>query len=610
MQDTKKTKEQLIQELVALRQRLAACEAFNRQHQQTADALPENEAHFAGDLGSCRDITERKQMEEALRESEARYRALVEGSIQAISIVRNGRRVFANQAYATMFGYDSLLELLGRPVMDCIAPHDRDRLRHNVAAFLRGESALTRYEYQGVKNEGTLLWVEALVAPVSFQGKTALQVTLQDISERKRAEEALTQAQAGLERRVVERTAVLHEANARLRQEIAERTCSEQALRASEERWQSLVEDAPDTILEVDQTGLIRLTNRGMSGLTRAETMGTRLVDRLPIDQRPVLQYAMDRARQTGATQHCEITVSSPQGTITWWSYRVAAPTRTATDNGFLVVVTDITAHKATERALRQHDCLAAMGTLAAGIAHEINNPLGVIRLAAERARGTHTCPQAAEVTRECLDDIIANTERCTHIVKSVLHFAQQEHGDRWPADLNQIVRTAVDITRHYAEQRGACITPALAPVRPMLLVNLVAIAQVLVNLIRNAVEAGNGTVRVAIRTQVVAEQPEVVIHDTGRGIAPEHLPHIFDPFYTTRHLDGGTGLGLSLTYRMIPDHGGTDRHRQPSRPRHHGHLALTRGACRRRSARALRETASNKALAMKELAFLQGFCR
>lgn len=194
MQDTKKTKKQLIQELVALLQRLAACEAFNRQHQQTADALPESEAHFASDIGSCIDITERKQMEEALRESEARYRALVEGAIQAISIVRNSRRVFANQAYATMFSYDSLLELLGRPVMDCIAPHDRDRLRHNAAALLRGEPALTRYEYQGVKKDGTLLWVETLVAPVSFQGKTALQVTLQDISERKRAEEVLTHA--------------------------------------------------------------------------------------------------------------------------------------------------------------------------------------------------------------------------------------------------------------------------------------------------------------------------------------------------------------------------------------------------------------------------------
>jgi signal transduction histidine kinase len=226
--------------------------------------------------------------------------------------------------------------------------------------------------------------------------------------------------------------------------------------------------------------------------------------------------------------------------------------------NGFLIVGTDITVYKTTERALRQQDRLAAMGTLAAGIAHEINNPLGAIRLAAERARDTSTRRQAARVTRECLDDIIANTQRCTRIVKSVLLFAQQEPGDRWPADLNQIVCTAVDITRHYAAQREACITLALAPALPMLLVNPVAIEQVLVNLIRNAVEAGNGTVRVTIRTQVVAGQPEVVIHDTGQGIAPEHLQHIFDPFYTTRHRDGGTGLGLSLTHGIITEHGGT----------------------------------------------------
>jgi PAS domain S-box-containing protein len=350
----------------------------------------------------------------------------------------------------------------------------------------------------------------------------------------------------------------LREANARLVQEIAERTRSEQALRVSEERWRSLVEDAPDTILEVDQRGTIRLTNRGISGLTRAETVGTRFLDHLPGDQRPVLQHAMDQAHQTGATQYSEISVSSPQGTVTWWSYRVSALSRVDSGNGFLIVGTDITVYKTTERALRQQDRLAAMGTLAAGIAHEINNPLGAIRLAAERARDTSTRRQAARVTRECLDDIIANTQRCTRIVKSVLLFAQQEPGDRWPADLNQIVCTAVDITRHYAAQREACITLALAPALPMLLVNPVAIEQVLVNLIRNAVEAGNGTVRVTIRTQVVAGQPEVVIHDTGQGIAPEHLQHIFDPFYTTRHRDGGTGLGLSLTHGIITEHGGT----------------------------------------------------
>src|SRR5207237_10669105 len=79
-----------------------------------------------------------------------------------------------------------------------------------------------------------------------------------------------------------------------------------------------------------------------------------------------------------------------------------------------------------------------------------------------------------------------------------------------------------------------------------------------LVTLIRNAVEAGNGTVAIAIRAQVGAGQPEVVIHDTGCGIAPEHLSHIFDPFYTTRHRDGGTGLGLSLTHGIITEHGGT----------------------------------------------------
>src|SRR5262249_16834538 len=108
---------------------------------------------FAGYIGSYIDITGRKQMEEALRGSEARYRALGGGSIQAISIFRKGQRGVANQAYVTMFGYDSLPELLGRPVIASIAPHDRARLRRHTAALLRGEREVLNLVLAGLLNK-------------------------------------------------------------------------------------------------------------------------------------------------------------------------------------------------------------------------------------------------------------------------------------------------------------------------------------------------------------------------------------------------------------------------------------------------------------------------
>ena len=135
------------------------------------------------------ELAERQRAEEALRQSEAHYRALVEGSLQGIAIVkRDGTYVFANTALARILGYDRAEALMGRSRWEHIAPHELARVRAAQAAPLRGEPAPTPYEYQAVKKDGTLIWVERLASPLMLQGEPVLLEAYIDITERTRLE--------------------------------------------------------------------------------------------------------------------------------------------------------------------------------------------------------------------------------------------------------------------------------------------------------------------------------------------------------------------------------------------------------------------------------------
>lgn len=209
---------------------------------------------------------------------------------------------------------------------------------------------------------------------------------------------------------------------------------------------------------------------------------------------------------------------------------------------------------------------LASIGTLAAGIAHQINNPVGVIMAATQHALDCEGDANAVEVWRTALEESELHARRCARIVRSVLQFARDEPTQKWPEDLNTAVQRACNMTRSYAKERGAEVRFEAAEATIRVLMNPVEMEQVLVNVIRNAIESKERGAKVCASAGCDDKGAWVRVRDDGRGVPADLASRVFDPFFTTRLEQGGTGLGLSVAHGIVADHGGRMTIQSPGR--------------------------------------------
>ena len=213
---------------------------------------------------------------------------------------------------------------------------------------------------------------------------------------------------------------------------------------------------------------------------------------------------------------------------------------------------------KRTEASLRRSERLVSIGTLAAGLAHEINNPLTTISLITERALSTKDNTNLYPDAATCFGRILEASERCTKIIASVLQFSRTGTTAKMPCDLAEIIRNSADLVLGYAKQHGARIETEIDTSLPRVPVNAGQVEQLLVNLIRNSVESGGRGNRVLIRLRRVADAMLILVRDEGCGMTSEQQRRMFDPFYTTRSRKSGTGMGLSIVHGIVLAHGGT----------------------------------------------------
>jgi signal transduction histidine kinase len=219
---------------------------------------------------------------------------------------------------------------------------------------------------------------------------------------------------------------------------------------------------------------------------------------------------------------------------------------------------TRIEAQLEAERRLIQAEKLAAVGEMAAGIAHELNNPLTTVTGFTELV--LEDLPGDAE-SRPDLELVLREARRARDVVRRLLDFSRRSESERTRVDLNELLGDVLSLTNHLLHTSGIQLDVSMGKHLPWVSVDRNQMKQVILNLFHNAIQAmpmgGQLIVRTAPRQRSGRKWVTLSIKDTGAGIAPEYRERIFEPFFTTKSAQGGTGLGLSITYGIVSDHGG-----------------------------------------------------
>ncbi len=223
------------------------------------------------------------------------------------------------------------------------------------------------------------------------------------------------------------------------------------------------------------------------------------------------------------------------------------------TTKQILSISIDVTEQVEMEEKLRQTERLTSIGTLAAGIAHEVNNPLASVVMAAQLLLRRTDDVKSKEMLRNLIND----AKRCGRIVRGVQKFARQEPSERTSQDLNAVVRAAEELSRNDLKRSGIRLKLDLTESLPPVSGDVTELEQVVLNLIKNAAHASKSGQEVVVQTANSDGCVDVRVRDDGHGMTADVKRHIFDPFFTTRGQQGGTGLGLSIIHGIVEDHGG-----------------------------------------------------
>jgi two-component system NtrC family sensor kinase len=354
--------------------------------------------------------------------------------------------------------------------------------------------------------------------------------------------------------------------------ELSEDLAFEVAVRArqieEQRRFTGLVIDSlPVGLYVVDREYRIQIWNRkretGTQGVHRDEVVGRPVFEVLTRQSADQLKQEFDQIFESGQMSQMDIEVDDPAGGR---FYRISKiPMRLGGDqiSHVITIGEDVTEWYRIHRRIMQNEKLAAVGQLAAGIMHEINNPLATIGACAAAMEGRlDEVPESAQGQfREYINIIDKEVDRCTNIVDGLLDFSRPKGMEKSPVAVNTVIEDTFFLLKHHTRFKKLTVQRELAERLPQVLANSEQLVQVLMSLMLNALDAmetGNG--RLTVRSAMGGHRGgEVVVEvqDTGVGIPRSEQSKIFEPFYTTKTQGRGTGLGLSICYGIVEDHNG-----------------------------------------------------
>ena len=334
-------------------------------------------------------------------------------------------------------------------------------------------------------------------------------------------------------------------------------------LRSTERSAESILEDLPTPILGITRDGHLQFINKACEHvccISREGLIGQHVSGRiLPPGEWERFRKAFPAPGDDTVTTTCEVAVrsaSGPERHIKWHMRALNG----GDDELILCSGVDTSDRRRMEHQLTRTEKLSALGQLVAGVAHELNNPLtGVIGFS--QVLGSR--PDCPPQVKNDLDLVVQNAKRCKSVVDNLLAFARQGRPERKPVGINALLDTTLDLMSYHFKTASVKAAREYIGMLPPVMGDTNELQQVFVNIFSNAIHAissveSAGTV--TVKTHRMGKRVHIEISDDGPGMPPEVLERVFDPFYTTKPVGEGTGLGLSVCYGIVSGHEGQIR--------------------------------------------------
>jgi len=508
-------------------------------------------------------------LEVKLRESENKYRQLVENANDAILILQDGMIKFMNQKTSELTGYTAD-ELPKMPFIDLVHPEDREMVMDRHLRRLRGEELSSTYSFRVVHKTGRVDWGQVNAVTVDWQGKKSVLCFVRNVTERKQTESALRRTRYELENLVEKRTHDLTKVNEALGQKIEEHQQTEEALRRSERKYRMLFNSAQDGVLVLNSEGNIIDVSQGsekLYGYSASDMLGRHFFDFVAPAFIPLFRERFEDFRQLKSADE-EIQIMRSDGTTTdVWCKCTPFTDPVGNFEGVLIHDREITRIKILREQLIRSERLAATGQLAASIAHEINSPLqGVIGLI-DVMKKSHATDQKLLKNLTLLEgafDSIART------VRNLLDLNRPGKHLLQTVDVNRVIENTLALVRSTLKKNKVRTLLLLSAQIPGIIATPRQISQVIINLVNNAVEAMTGSRHndhwysfdskgreITFTTYPQDDRVVIEVADNGPGISEEDLLYIFDPFYTSKK-KLGMGVGLTICHGIVEEYSGT----------------------------------------------------
>ncbi len=495
--------------------------------------------NYRGDtmiLEIFQDVSDLKYTEAALLESEQNYRTIVEQSLQGIIVVKDSKIVFANNSFARMSGYtiDELEKLSCEQLSFLLGGDFFDQEKYRSNYYAGQESRNPLKEYKGHRKDGSGCWFQISTDRIRYQGEIMLQGFVIDITRRKLTEEALIE---------------------------------------SENMYRTLLDASPEGILIIDLAGhIIEVSGIALEIFgteNKQDLVGKHFLRFLNKESYKKVKSVIEKTISEGLEQDIEFILTKINGEN---FIGEVSTTLIQENNGmprsFMAIIRDISQRKEIEKQMIHTERMAGLGEMATGIAHEINQPLNTISMSLENMlMKISQIPQDRDhYLIEKINKIFENIYRISKIIDHIRAFSR-DHDDYIPTafDINESIKNALSMISAQCSHRGIELITDLSNELPAISGNTYRFEQVIMNLLINAKDAleekekqGSFNKEIKLRSYLSGQTVNVEVNDNGIGIKKEDIGNVMLPFYSTKEVGKGTGMGLAISFGIIKEMKGT----------------------------------------------------